>query len=236
MQRRAPLASVVAGVILAATACGRFDGYGDLADRGVCDPSSGTFTTEIDNEFFPLPVGHRVTLEGEEGSSHLLVRITSLDETETVAGVETRVVEEFESRDGVVVEISRNFFAQAQDGTVCYFGEDVEIFDGAGNVTSNSGEWRAGEGESEPGIFMPPRLEPGMAFQQEVAPGIAEDQAKVIALGESIEVPAGVFDETATLEDASPIDGSRGTKVYAKGIGLIVDGPAELTRFTSTAA
>ena len=66
--------------------------------------------------------------------------------------------------------------------------------------------------------------------------GIAEDQAKVIALGESIEVPAGVFDETATLEDASPIDGSRGTKVYAKGIGLIVDGPAELTRFTSTAA
>ncbi|HET9672739.1 MAG TPA: hypothetical protein VFQ40_07815, partial [Actinomycetota bacterium] len=79
-------------------------------------------------------------------------------------------------------------------------------------------------------------LEVGLAFQQEIAPGIAEDQAKVIELRESIEVPAGIFDQTATLEDASPIDGSSGTKVYARGIGLIVDGPAELTGFTSLAA
>jgi hypothetical protein len=236
MDRRTRLVPVAVWTVALATACGRFEGYGDLADRSACEPSSGRFTTEIDNPFFPLPVGHRVTLEGEEGSTHLVVRITALDETETVAGVETRVVEEFESKDGAVVEISRNFFAQAQDGTVCYFGEDVDIFDGAGNVTSHSGEWRAGEGDNAPGIFMPPVLDVGLAFQQEVAPGVAEDQAKVIALGESVEVPAGTFDETATLEDSSPIDGSRGRKVYAKGIGLIVDGPAELTGFTAPTA
>jgi hypothetical protein len=212
--------------------CG-FEGYESLADTGACDPASTTFAVDVDNPFFPLPVGHRVVLEGEEGGGHLLVQITSLDETETVAGVETRVVEEYEAKKGQVVEISRNFFAQAEDGTVCYFGEDVDIYDGDGNVTSHSGAWRAGEGENQPGVFMPTTLEVGLAFQQEVAPGIAEDQAKVIALGEATEVPAGTFEETATMRDGSPLDGSSGEKVYARGIGLIVDGAARLTRYSS---
>jgi hypothetical protein len=226
------------GWILAATtglflsSCG-FKGYEGLADVGACDPAVSTFTTDIDNPFFPLPVGHRVVLEGEEGGGHLLVRITSLDETETVAGVETRVVEEYEAKKGQVVEISRNFFAQAQDGTVCYFGEDVDIYDGAGNVTSHLGAWRAGVGENHPGIFMPAAMEVGQAFQQEIAPGIAEDQAKVIALDEATEVPAGTFEDTVTMRDGSPLDGSTGVKVYASDIGLIVDGPARLTRYSS---
>ena len=210
-----------------------FEGYHNLADIGVCEPAGTTFTLDIDNPFFPLPAGHQVVLEGEEGGAHLLVRITALDEVETVAGVETRVIEEYEAKDGKVVEVSRNFFAQARDGTVCYFGEDVDIYDGAGNVTSHSGAWRAGVGDNRPGIFMPPRLEIGHAFQQEIAPGIAEDQSKVVALGERAEVPAGIFDDTATLRDGSPLDGSTGEKVYARGVGLIVDGAARLTKYSS---
>ena len=232
MQRVAPAASLLIAIGMVA-GCGRFQGYENLAGAESCDPGAGGFSRDIDNEFFPLPIGHRVTLEGEEGSAHLVVRITSVDETETVAGVETRVVEEFESKDGNVVEISRNFFAQAADGTVCYFGEDVDIYDGAGNVTSHSGEWRAGEDGNLPGVFMPPSLEVGLAFRQEIAPGIAEDQSKVIALGERTEVPAGIFEETATLRDGSPLDGGTGEKVYARDIGLIVDGHARLTKYTS---
>lgn len=233
MHRHAGAGVLIVAAVVSASACNRFGGYENLSETAVCDPATGGFSTEIDNPFFPLPIGHRVVLEGEEGSTHLVVRVTSLDETETVAGVETRVVEEFESKDGKVVEISRNFFAQASDGTVCYFGEDVDIYDGSGDVTSHAGEWRAGDGENRPGVFMPPQLEVGQAFQQEVAPGIAEDQAMVIALGQRTEVPAGTFEETATLEDASPLDGSKGIKVYAEGIGLIVDGPAELTEYPS---
>jgi hypothetical protein len=232
MQRNPPAASLLLAIVMVA-ACGRFQGYENLAGAESCDPGAGGFSLDIDNEFFPLPIGHRVTLEGDEGSAHLVVRITSMDETETVAGVETRVVEEFESMDGNVVEISRNFFAQAADGTVCYFGEDVDIYDGAGNVTSHSGSWRAGVDANRPGIFMLPSLEVGIAFQQEIAPGIAEDQAQVIAVGERTEVPAGTFEDTTTLRDGSPLDGSIGDKVYARGIGLIVDGPARLTRYSS---
>ena len=83
---------------------------------------------------------------------------------------------------------------------------------------------------------MPASLKVGQAFRQEVAPGIAEDQAKVESLGDVTEVPAGTFEDTAVMHDRNPLDGSEDTKVYARGIGLIVDEAAQLTKYTSTAA
>lgn len=60
-------------------------------------------------------------------------------------------------------------------------------------------------------------------------------QAKVTALGETTEVPAGTFTDTMTLLEINPLDGGRDTKVYARGIGVIVDGPAELTSYSGPA-
>lgn len=205
-------------------------------DIGVCDPGTGTFTTEIDNPFFPLPVGQRLVLKDNGFFTDELVRITVLPATETVAGVETRVVEEYEAKDGRVVEISRNYFAQTADGYVCYFGEEVDIYDSEGNIASHLGAWRANEQDNIPGIFMPPEPHVGQAFAQEIAPGIAEDEAKVTGLGESIEVPAGTFDDTVTILDRNPLDGSSGEKVYARGIGLIVDAGAKLEHFEAGTA
>jgi hypothetical protein len=212
--------------------CSRSGGFDNLMSIGVCDPGSAEFTLEIDNPFFPLVPGTRTVLEGEGASGNELVRISVLDEVESVAGVETRVVEEYESIDGQVVEISRNYFSQTSDGTVCYFGEDVDIYDSEGNVSSHGGAWRADGDANIPGIFMPAELAIDQAFQQEIAPGIAEDQAKVVALGEVTEVPAGTYEDTATLQDRNPLDGSQDEKVYASGVGLIVDGPTRMTEFT----
>jgi hypothetical protein len=59
-------------------------------------------------------------------------------------------------------------------------------------------------------------------------PGIAEDQATVVRRGKSVTVPAGTFADTITVRDFNPLDGSKGTKIYAPHVGLIVDGPLEL--------
>ncbi len=198
-------------------------------DIGVCDPDGGTFTTEIDNPYFPLPVGQQVVLEG----GGLLVRITSLDDVRTVAGVETRVVEEYEAIDGRVVEISRNFFAQAEDGTVCYFGEEVDMYDENGEITSHAGAWLADGDRYRPGIFMPGSPQVDQAFQQEIAPGVAEDQSKIVALGEETAVPGGTFEDTVIMLDRDPLSGGEDKKVYARGVGLIVDEAAELMEFVS---
>ncbi len=198
----------------------------------VCDPETGVFSLTIDNGFFPLVVGDELVLEGEDDEGTFIeIIITVLDETEVVAGVTTRVVEEAEFEDGEMVEVSRNFFAQAQDGTVCYFGEDVDDFED-GMIVGHEGAWRAGEDGNLPGIIMPGNPQVGMVFSQEVAPGIAEDQAEILLFGETIDVPAGEFSDTLTTLDCNPQEnGSTDEKVYIRGIGLAIDEDAELVSF-----
>lgn len=202
-------------------------------DISVCDPEAGPFSLEIDNSYFPLVVGSVSELEGEddEGTEIRLV-ITVLDETEEVAGVMTRVVEEDEFEDDERVETSWNFYAQVEDGTVCYFGEDVDNYED-GEVINNDGSWRAGEDGSKPGIIMPGDPMVGDIFMQENAPGIAEDQAEIVAIGGAIDVEAGEFDDTLFTEDCNPLGdpGEIDEKVYVGGIGLSIDEDAELVSF-----
>jgi len=66
----------------------------------ACDPvTGGPFSLDGANEFFPLVVGNESVLEGadvdDEGEEvEIRIESTVLDETEMVAGVETRVVED----------------------------------------------------------------------------------------------------------------------------------------------
>jgi hypothetical protein len=204
-------------------------GGGTTLDIAVCAPTAGPFSLTIDNDFFPLPVGQKWSYEGTEDGEALTLEIEVLDETELVAGVETRVVREDEKADGEQVEISWNFFVQAADGTVCYYGEDVDIYE-AGAVVAHDGAWRAGEDGALPGIQMPAAPAVGQEYDQEMAPGIAEDHAEVVALGEHVEVPAGAFDDTLRTEESTPLEpGQVSEKQYARGVGLLVDSAVKLT-------
>lgn len=214
---RGPAALVA---ILLVHACGgprAYEGTITTMDLAVCSPDQ-EFTLDGSNPYFPLEVGTRWILEsGDER-----VQITVLDETEVVAGVTTRVVEEREWEGGEEKEVSRNYFAVAPDGTVCYFGEGVD---------PRTGEWRADAPGSRPGIIMPADPRPGLRFQMEVAPGAAEDEGVVMALGERVEVPAGAYTETLRIQEVNPLEGERETKFFARGVGFLVDEDLELVRF-----
>ncbi|MEJ7728401.1 MAG: hypothetical protein WKG00_04220 [Polyangiaceae bacterium] len=196
----------------------------------MCDPAtSPAFSLNIDNAYFPMPVGKQLTFDGEEDgvAVHLLLEVT--DEVEMVAGVETRVVVETADEDGALHEIARNFFAALSDGTICYFGETVEFYED-GQVISTEGQWRAGEGGAKPGIFMPASHQVGMSYDQELAIGVSEDHAVIVSLGEAFTVPAGTYTDTMDTEETSPLDpGVVESKRYAAGVGLIVSGPLLLT-------
>ena len=192
-------------------------------DISVCDPSTVMFSVVVDHDFFPLAVGTELVLEGEEDGETIRVEISVPGDTELVAGIETVVMIETEYEDGELVEVSRNFFAQAADGTVCYFGEDVDDYDN-GNIVSHGGAWRAGENGYLPGIMMPAVPQVGDAYYQEYAPGVAEDMGEIVAFGEAIDVPAGQFADTMTVEDCNPLeDAETDEKVYVRGIGLAID-------------
>jgi hypothetical protein len=211
----------------------------------LCAPESNTFSTQVTNPFFPLAPGQQWVLVGKEGPDDLGLQITVLNRTETFYkgknSISTVRVEEKEweddDGDGVidqgefVIETSINFYAQTQDGTVCYFGETVDIFHPDGSVT-HEGEWRADDPGNAPGIFMPADPQEGMTFQQEVAPGVAEDTAEITAIGRTVRTPEDTFTDTITVRDFNPLDGSRGTKAYARNVGLVQDGPLLLSSFS----
>src|SRR5690349_10981896 len=88
---------------------------------------SCNFTTSGRNTYFILEEGYRLVLEGNEGKNSVKLVITVLAETKKIGNVETRVVEENESVNGITSEISRNYFAFCtQTSSVYYFGEEVD--------------------------------------------------------------------------------------------------------------
>lgn len=43
--------------------------------------------------------------------------------------------------------------------------------------------------------------------------------------------PAGTFTDAIKVRDFNPLDGSKGTKAYARNVGLIQDGPLLLLSY-----
>ncbi len=154
-----------------------------------------------------------------------------LNQTRVIETVTTRVVEERERVDGELFEVTWNYFAQAPDGAICYFGEDVDIYEEDG--ISHEGAWCADAPGNQPGIFMPADPRPGMTFQIEVAPEVAEDQGKIVAIG-PVEVPFGRFTEAIRIREFNPLDRGKDYKVHAAGVGIIVDGVLELVDLNNT--
>jgi hypothetical protein len=239
----------IVGIGMALTTSGANSANATVLPLSLCDPQTNTFSTDVTNPFFPLQQGQRWVLIGKEGPDDIGFQVTVLNRLESfykkqndgVPTVSTLQVEELEWEDGdadgvidageFVIERSINYFAQTQDGTVCYFGEAVNIFLPEGGV-SHAGEWRADAPGNAPGIFMPADPQEGMTYQQESAPGVAEDTATIVAVGRTVTTPFGTFTDTIRTRDFNPLDGSRGTKSYARDFGLIHDGPLLLLSFS----
>ena len=198
-------------------------------DIARCAPGPG-FTVVSTNPWFPLDVGHQLILEGEEDGETLTNQVTVLNVTRTIEGVVTRVVEEREFVDGVLSEVTWNYHVQAPDGSICYYGEDVDVYTDEG--ITHEGAWCPG-GDNQPGIFIPADPKPGMEYQNEVAPGIAEDEARIVGSGPTT-VPFGRFEETIRIREFNPLDGGKDYKVHARGVGIIVDGTLQLIDINQT--
>jgi hypothetical protein len=75
---------------------------------GRCAPSGGGFTLVSTTPFFPLDVGRQLILTGEEDGEAVVLQVTVLDRTRTIAGVTTRVVEGREFHVGELAVVSWN--------------------------------------------------------------------------------------------------------------------------------
>ncbi len=183
------------------------------------------------NPYFILEPGFQAVFEGKEDGKPADLTITVLDQTRTIDHVETRVVEERETENGQVIEVSRNFFAiSKRTNSVYYFGEEVDIYKN-GKIVGHEGAWASGVDGAKFGLMMPGAVLLGARYYQEIAPGKAMDRAEIVSLSDTLQTPAGRFTGCLKTEETSPLEpGVKEHKLYAAGVGLIKDGPLALVR------
>jgi hypothetical protein len=176
------------------------------------------------NSFLPIQPGKVWKLS--DGKDTLTVTI--LAETKTIDGVKCGVLEERETKDGELAEISRNFFATDKStNDVYYLGEDVDNFKD-GKLVDHESEWHAGEKGARMGLMLPGKPKVGEKFYQEIAPKVAMDRVEVVSTDETVKTPAGTFEHCLHLKETTPLESDVSHKYYAPGVGMIKDDAFEL--------
>ncbi len=150
------------------------------------------FVRRISNPWWPMPPGSRWTYrQTDADGTQARIEVTVTHQTRQILGITATVVHDRLTQDGQVQEDTDDWYAQDRQGTVWYLGEATKAFD-HGRVTSTAGSWQAGVDGAQAGIIMPARPRPGMAYRQEYLRGEAEDAARVLSVGQTVKVPAGV--------------------------------------------
>lgn len=186
----------------------------------VIDPAS--FVAGVDNAYWPLVPGSTWRYEGEIDGIPEENVVEVLTETKEIMGITCVVVRDEVTSDGETVELTFDWYAQDVDGNVWYFGEDSKEYEG-GVLVGTSGSWEAGVDGAQPGIVMPAHPEAvSGTYRQEFYAGEAEDLAKVVETGASVEVPFGSFDDVLVTEEWTPLEPEiKEHKSYAPNFGFI---------------
>ncbi len=143
------------------------------------------FSTSITNPMFSLPVGKRLTFQAETADGVEKIEIEIESGTKTIMGVTTVIYRDRVFVDGELVEDTRDYLAQHQNGDVWYFGEDVDNYDG-GTLLDHAGSFTAGVDGAQPGIWIKGSHSAGDSYRQEYYLGQAEDMRDVIALDQIV--------------------------------------------------
>lgn len=184
------------------------------------DPAN--FVATINNRYLPLQPGTTFVYEGTSDGAQQRNEVVVTDQTKMILGVRCVVVHDTVSQDGTLIEDTLDWYAQDTDGNVWYMGEDSKSYED-GKMVSTKGSWEAGIDGAQPGIAMPANPIIDAEYRQEYYAGEAEDMAAVIALGSSVTVPSGTFDDLLITKEWTPLEPDViEHKSYAPGVGLVL--------------
>ena len=218
MKQQRPARALAAALMLSAlnwTVAGATDAADEI--------NPGDFTVTIDNPFFPLPPGVTFSYRGNREGRKQRDEFAVTNNTIVIAGVTCRVVHDRVFLRGILQENTFDYFAQDRDGNVWYFGEDTEELDRHGNVVSTEGTWRAGLNGAQPGVIMEAHPQVNDHYFQEQAAPLAQDEATVLSLHATAEVPLAKFRNCLLTTEFTQLEpGNFEHKFYARGIGFVL--------------
>ena len=176
--------------------------------------------TSVTNPLFPVSKQDSVLMVGHVDGKPFRTEVTLLPETRIVEWqgqlIETLVSQYTAYLDGRIQEVAYDLYAQADDGSVWYFGEDVADFED-GAIVTKEGTWIAGK-DGPAAMIMPADPKVGDAYRTENTPGIAFEEVTVKAVGKTLSGPLGPV-EGGLLAEELHMDGKTEGKTFAPGYG-----------------
>ncbi len=126
--------------------------------------------------------------------------------------INTAIVQYVAYLDGRIHEVAIDWYAQADDGSVWYFGEDVFNYED-GKVADTKGTWAAGDA-TPAAMIIPARPQVGNVYRSENAPGIAFEEVRVVKVDQDVAGPSGNIGGAIEVNELH-MDGIREGKVFA---------------------
>ncbi len=134
--------------------------------------------------------------------------------------IETLVSQYTAYLDGRIQEVAYDLYAQADDGSVWYFGEDVADLE-HGAIATKEGTWLAGK-DGPAQMIMPGDPQVGDVYRTENIPGIAFEQVTVRSRGQQLNGPLGPV--SGMVGEELHEDGTTERKQFAAGYGEFFTG------------
>jgi hypothetical protein len=201
------------------------DLIGDLpvapADQRV-DLEMPTFSNpaEVTNPLHPTARVPSVLMVGTVDGKEFRTEVTTLPGTRIIEWggqrVETVVSQYVAYLDGRIHEVAYDYYAQADDGSVWYFGEDVFNFEG-GAIADTHGTWIAGK-DGPAAMIMPGDPSVGDTYRPENVPGLVFEEVTVKSVDQPLEGPLGTINGGLIVEELH-MDGTYEDKTFAPGYG-----------------
>jgi hypothetical protein len=215
-------ASSAASSSSATSSCGTESGSGCAPESKRVDLATPAFSdpTNVTNPLFPVSNQESVLLLGRVDGKAFRTEVTLLPETRIIEWqgqqVETRVSQYTAYLSGRIHEVAYDFYAQADDGSVWYFGEDVFNFK-EGVIADTHGTWIAGK-DGPAAMIMSSDPKVGDVYRPENIPGFVFEEVTVRSVDKTLDGPLGPIDGGLVVEELH-IDGTTEEKTFAPGYG-----------------
>jgi hypothetical protein len=207
---------------LPSTACGTYTGRGCAPASERVDLTKPSFSdsTKITNPLFPISRLRSALLLGHVDDKPFRTETTLLPGSRTVTWngeqIAVLVSQYMAYLDGRLEEVALDRYAQADDGSVWYFGEDVFDYRN-GAIAFTEGTWLAGR-EGPAAMIMPAKPKVGDAYRTENAPGIVFEEVTVKSVGKTVAGPRGPV-EGGMIAKELHADRTSEDKIFAPGYG-----------------
>jgi hypothetical protein len=177
--------------------------------------------TEISNPLFPISELHSAVLNGTVDDKPFRTETTLLPTTAVLEWSDGQCVRVLVSQyvaylGGRIEEVALDHYAQADDGSVWYLGENVFNYaDGA--IADLEGTWLAGD-EGPAAMIMPAHPQVGDTYRPENIAGLVFEEVTVKAVQQTVEGPRGSVDGAIKVRELHD-DGTTEDKLFAPGYG-----------------